>query len=67
MRKCDDRGHDYVPANKSPYYKRSEDGESTGLGLPKHDQSIAYLTLFCTKCGNTREIVACNHRRSTNA
>jgi len=55
--------HDYRPVGKS-YFKR--DGNTTpGLGLPSHDQAVSYVTLFCPKCGDSKEIIAADHRPLT--
>ena len=52
--------HEYAPLDRS-YYK--QDGGTTGLGLPKTDQSITYMMLFCHKCGDTIEVISKDHRK----
>ena len=60
--RCKTDGHDYRPACQ-PYFKQS--GRITGLNLPAHDQSVSYIMLYCTRCGDTLEIVAADHREVT--
>ena len=57
--------HDYQPHGNS-YYKRDGD-RKTGLDLPKMDQSIAYLTLYCPKCADTVEVIHKDHRPKENS
>ena len=49
--------HGYAPMERS-YYKT--DGNTIA---PKADQSIAYIMLFCHKCGDTIEVIAKDHRK----
>ena len=53
--------HSYRPL-KENYYKRKATGESTGLGTPAVDHSLAYTMLYCSKCGLTMEVVSGDHR-----
>lgn len=57
---CNDNEHNYQPVSESNYYKRVSD--SGAFGLPKHDQSVSYKMLMCTKCGHTKEVIAQDHR-----
>lgn len=58
--KCRDADHDYRPAS-TPYLKRS--GEKTGGGTPKDDELVSFLMIYCANCGDTKEIIAADHRR----
>ena len=62
MSKCKDNEHEFRLAGDGAYYKR--DGKTTGLGTPLYDQEVAYQMLFCIKCGETKEIIAKDHRKS---
>lgn len=54
-------GHSFVPfientEDRNPgFYKRD--------ARDKADSSKVYATLYCTKCGNTKEIVIVNRRK----
>ena len=61
MSKCKDTEHDYRLASERAYFKLS--GKTTGLGLPDYDQSVSYSMLYCTKCGDTKEIISADHRK----
>lgn len=37
------------------YFKRREDD------IGSYDQSVAYTMLYCTGCGETKEVVAADH------
>ena len=52
--------HKYQPTGRS-YFKQT--GVIGGLGLPNHDSAIEYVTLYCQQCGDTKEIIAKDHRR----
>lgn len=47
--------HNYQIA-KENYYKPT--GEKGALGIMTYKQDISYSMLFCTKCGETKEIVS---------
>lgn len=44
-------------ASRKGYFKRLPDGQ--------YDQSLAYTMLFCTECGETKEVVAADHTHFT--
>lgn len=46
--------HNYQIA-KRDYYKPT--GEIGVLGIPTYKQDVSYSMLYCTKCGETKEIV----------
>ena len=52
--------HSYMPLKKG-YYKLS--GSITGIGLPGYNQSVAYATLYCPECGETKEVISADHRK----
>ena len=52
--------HNYASMDRS-YYK--ETGSTTDTGLPKYDHSISYKMLFCSKCGDTMEVISKDHRQ----
>lgn len=56
MTKCDATKHNYQIA-KSGYYKLTPSEWVT------YDQTVAYAMLFCTQCGDTKEVVSQDHRR----
>jgi hypothetical protein len=53
--------HDYRPLGGG-YYKRDGD-KMTDIGLPKMDQSKSYRMLYCSKCGETKEVLAADHMK----
>ena len=58
--RCDK--HTYQQPPGGGYYKRDKDGGINSLGLPKIDQSVSYIMLYCPKCGNTKEVMVADHR-----
>jgi hypothetical protein len=58
---CRENEHNFEIAKRN-YYKYT--GQVGGLGLPTTDQSVAFSMLFCTKCGDTKEIIASDHRKT---
>lgn len=46
--------HDYTVLSRN-YYKYS--GERGPWG-PQYDQTVSYSTLFCARCGDTKEVVS---------
>jgi len=64
MGKCYETNHDYRPTS-APYFKR--DGKTTAINIPSYDQSIEFQMLYCTKCGDTKEIIAADHRQKSEA
>ena len=52
--------HEYRPAKRG-YFKQT--GKIGGLGLPTYDQSISYASLYCSKCGEMKEVVWADHRK----
>lgn len=59
---CRPNKHNYKPIDGAAYFKRYKDERNTGIGLPEADQSIAYRMLYCTKCGDVKEVIAHDHR-----
>lgn len=57
-----DHEHTFRPIH-SPYYKR--DGGTIVMlgGAASHDQSVSYVTLYCPGCGETKEVIAKDHRK----
>lgn len=51
--KCLSTMHNFLTLNNKNYYKG---------GLP--DRSVAYTIIFCSKCGETREVVSMDHRET---
>ena len=58
---CKQNGHTYTVA-RAGYYKTN--GRRNEFGAT-YDQSVEYSTLYCTKCGDTKEIVSSDHRKAT--
>lgn len=56
---CKDGDHVYQIASKD-YFKSVGSHNSIG---PVMDQSVCYCTLFCSKCGDTKEIVSRDYRK----
>jgi len=52
--------HDFRPL-AGPYFKEGTGNARTPL--PTYDQAVAYQMLYCSKCGDTREIIARDTRR----
>ena len=46
-------GHNYLIAGEG-YHKKSKEQEGDTI---RYDNSIIYVTLYCTKCGKTKEII----------
>lgn len=59
MKICEEEGHQYTIASKD-YYKLLD--KSFG-SLGPYDQSVSYATLFCERCGETKEIVSQRHKK----
>jgi len=57
---CEEVGHDYQTQGTG-YYRLS--GKANPIG-PTYDQEVSYATLFCSKCGDRKEIVWQDHRVS---
>lgn len=54
---CGKRDHSFT-VMRADYFKES--GRSNALG-PIYDQSASYSMLYCTKCGDTKEVVSGDH------
>ena len=59
---CRKDNHNYVPVSGSSYFKRT--GDMTTLGLPKMNQSISYKIVVCSKCGESKEVIAADYREA---
>jgi len=57
---CSPTEHNYEKGRED-YYKL--DGNRNGFGRT-YDQSVGYTMLFCTKCGETKEIRSADQRKS---
>ena len=60
---CKENGHTFKPISGT-YYKLT--GERNYIG-PTYDHSVGYRKLFCSKCGETKEVVATNHKEVPDA
>ena len=63
---CNKDEHNYVPVDGSAYYKK--DGSTFAMlgGLPRFNQSVSYKMIVCSKCGDSKEIIAQDHRGDEN-
>ena len=61
---CCKDGHDFFVAKRG-YYK--EDGGTIAMlgGAPSYDHSIEYSMLACKRCGETKEVVSGDHRKTS--
>ena len=52
--------HHYEKAGED-YHKAN--GETTTFGSNEYDQSVSYTMLYCTICGETKEIISKDQRQ----
>ena len=58
---CD---HRWKPVDGKGYYKRDGD-RMTSIGMPAHDQTVAYTMLYCERCSDTKEVILSDHRATS--
>ena len=58
---CCKDGHDFQVA-KANYYKL-DSGTGNGFFGNIYNQSVVYSTLYCKKCGETKEVISADHRK----
>ena len=55
--------HNYKEMSGGPFYKIKNAVDPTSFTNVSYDQSVAYITLICNKCGDTKEVIHRDHRK----
>ena len=53
-------GHAFELIDGRKYFKRRDGVPDTAV-LGPYNQNVSYVMLFCTKCGETKEVIANEH------
>ena len=52
----------FVRGETEDFFKIDEEKTKTA-GMTQYDQTTAYSTLYCTKCGYTKEVTSREHNK----